>query len=43
MFSNYGDYIGTASAGNRTYVLWPDGRNGVTDVFFAEVKGKTDK
>jgi hypothetical protein len=43
VFSNYGDYIGTVSAGNRTYVVWPDGRNGVTDVFFAEVKGKTDK
>jgi len=42
VFSNYGDYIGTVSGGNRTYVLWPDGRNGVTDVFFAEVKGKTD-
>ncbi|HSK76887.1 MAG TPA: sialidase family protein [Thermoanaerobaculia bacterium] len=44
VFSNYGDYLGTASAGNRTFVLWPDGsRNGVTDLFFAEVKGKTDK
>jgi hypothetical protein len=43
VFSNYGDYIATASAGNRTYVLWPDGRNGFTDVFFAEVKGKTKK
>lgn len=43
VFSNYGDYLGTASGGNRTFVLWPDGRNGVTDVFFAEVKGKVDK
>ncbi|MEA2564249.1 MAG: hypothetical protein QOH06_5753 [Acidobacteriota bacterium] len=44
VFSNYGDYLGTASVGNRTYVLWPDGsRNGVTDLFFAEVKGKTNK
>ena len=43
VFSNYGDYIGTASGGNRTFVTWPDGRNGVTDVFFSEVKGKVDK
>lgn len=43
VFSNYGDYLGTASGGNRTFVLWPDGRNGVTDVFFSEVKGKIDK
>jgi hypothetical protein len=43
VFSNYGDYLGIATAGNRTFVLWPDGRNGVTDVFFAEVKGKTDE
>lgn len=43
VFSNYGDYLGIATSGNRTFVLWPDGRNGVTDVFFAEVKGKTGK
>lgn len=39
--SNFGDYIGSASTGNRTFAVWPDGRNGVVDVFFAEVKGKT--
>lgn len=43
VFSNYGDYLGIATSGNRTFVLWPDGRNGVTDVFFSEVKGKVDK
>ncbi|MEA2564250.1 MAG: hypothetical protein QOH06_5754 [Acidobacteriota bacterium] len=43
VFSNYGDYLGTASAGDRTFVLWPDGRNGVTDLFFAEVKGKVKR
>lgn len=42
VFSNLGDYIASASAGNRTFVLWPDGRNGFSDVFFAEVKGKVD-
>lgn len=43
VFSNIGDYLGTASAGNRTYVLFPDGRNGFTDLFFTEVKGKAKK
>lgn len=43
VFSNLGDYIGTASVGNRTYALFPDGRNGFSDVFFTEIKGKTDK
>lgn len=38
--SNFGDYLGIVSLGNRTLVAWPDGRNGVADVFFAEVKGK---
>lgn len=44
VFSNYGDYIGSVSAGNRTFVLWPDGsRSGATDLFFAGIKGKVDK
>lgn len=43
VFSNIGDYIGSVSTGNRTLVTWPDGRNGFSDVFFAEVKGKTDR
>jgi len=43
VFSNIGDYIDTVSVGNRTLVVWPDGRNGVSDVFFAEVKGKADE
>jgi len=40
VFSNLGDYIASASAGNRTFALWPDGRNGFSDVFFAEIKGQ---
>jgi len=40
VFSNIGDYLGTASAGDKTFILWPDARNGVTDLFFSEVKGK---
>jgi hypothetical protein len=42
VFSNIGDYIDTVSVGNRTLIAWPDGRNGFSDVFFAEVKGKAD-
>jgi hypothetical protein len=43
VFSNIGDYIDTVSVGNRTLITWPDGRNGFSDVFFAEVKGKADE
>lgn len=43
LYSNFGDYLGIATSGNRTYTVWPDGRNGFSDVFFAEIKGKADK
>jgi hypothetical protein len=43
LYSNLGDYLGIATGGNRTFLVWPDGRNGVSDVFFATVEGKTDK
>jgi hypothetical protein len=36
--SNFGDYIGSASAGNHTFAVWPDDRNGVIDVFFGGVE-----
>lgn len=36
---NFGDYIGSASAGNRTLALWADGRNGVPETFYAAVLG----
>ena len=42
LYSNMGDYLGIAASGNRTLTLWPDARNGFSDVFFAEVKGKAD-
>ncbi|HET9225025.1 MAG TPA: hypothetical protein VFR31_00040 [Thermoanaerobaculia bacterium] len=42
VFSNIGDYLGSTSVGNRTYVLFPDGRNGFSDVFFTEIKGDAD-
>jgi hypothetical protein len=38
--SNFGDYIGSASAGNRTLALWPDDRNGVIDIFFGDVQDR---
>lgn len=43
LYSNFGDYLGVVSGGNRTLTVWPDARNGVPDVFFAEIKGKVDK
>jgi BNR repeat-like domain len=43
LYSNFGDYLGIGSGGNRTFALWPDGRNGFSDVFFAEIKGKADE
>jgi hypothetical protein len=39
--SNIGDYDGVATGGNRTFATWSDGRNGVPDIFFAEIKGKS--
>ena len=39
LYSSHGDYLGIATGGNRTFSLWPDNRNGVVDVFFAEIKG----
>jgi hypothetical protein len=36
---NFGDYIGSASAGNRTLASWADGRNGVPDTFYAAILG----
>jgi hypothetical protein len=41
LYSNFGDYLGIAAGGNRTFTVWPDSRNGVADVFFAEIKGKS--
>jgi hypothetical protein len=39
LYSSFGDYIGVDTANKRTFAAWPDGRNGVTDVFFTKVKG----
>jgi hypothetical protein len=39
LYSNFGDYLGLDTAQNRTFALWPDGRNGFSDIFFARIKG----
>jgi hypothetical protein len=39
---NFGDYIGSTSAPNRTLPVWADGRNGMPDVFFAPVIGSSN-
>jgi len=38
---NFGDYIGSVSAGNRTIPTWADGRGGVPDVFTAPILGSS--
>ncbi len=35
---NFGDYIGSASAGTLVLPVWADGRNGIPDVFFALIQ-----
>lgn len=36
---NFGDYIGSASGGNRVFPIWADGRNGIPDTYFAQLLG----
>jgi hypothetical protein len=36
-FGNFGDFIGITTAGDRAFAVWPDGRNGVPDAYFAEL------
>ncbi len=35
---NFGDYIGSASAGTLVLPVWADGRNGIPDTFFAPIQ-----
>jgi hypothetical protein len=42
LLSNLGDYFDLTSTGNRTFIVWPDGRNGFADVYFAAVEGKAN-
>lgn len=37
---DFGDYLDAESVGDRTLVLWSDGRNGLPDVDFAVVQGR---
>ncbi len=34
-FGNFGDFLGIATAANRSFAVWPDGRAGVPDAYFA--------
>lgn len=36
-FANFGDMLGIYTTGTRTFAVWPDGRNGVPDAYFAEL------
>ena len=36
-FANFGDILGLHTTGTRTFVVWPDGRGGVPDAYFAEL------
>lgn len=41
-FANFGDILGTYTTGDRTFAVWPDGREGVPDAYMAEL-GDYDK
>lgn len=36
-FANFGDVLGIYTTGTRTFAVWPDGRHGVPDAYFAEL------
>lgn len=36
-FANFGDILGIYTNGTRTFAIWPDGRSGVPDAYFAEL------
>lgn len=38
-YANFGDLLGIYAAGDRTFAVWPDGRNGVPEAYFAELRG----
>ncbi len=42
-FANFGDYLGIFAAADKTLVVWPDGRNGVPDAYFAALPGGAGK
>ncbi len=37
IFPNFGDYNTSISDGNRLFVTWADGRNGIPDVYFSKI------
>jgi len=36
-YANFGDILGIYTTGEKTFVVWPDGRGGVPDAYFAEL------
>ncbi len=40
-FGNFGDFLGIATAANRTFTVWTDGRGGVPDAYFAALPATT--
>jgi hypothetical protein len=36
-YANFGDVLGIWTTGTRSFAVWPDGRNGVPDAYFAEL------
>ncbi|HKH48142.1 MAG TPA: hypothetical protein VKM72_26080, partial [Thermoanaerobaculia bacterium] len=40
LFANFGDYLGIVGGRDRTYLVWPDGRNGVPDAYFTTLGGR---
>lgn len=36
-FANFGDILGIFTTGEKTFAVWPDGRAGVPDAYFAEL------
>ena len=41
LFANYGDYLGISAGRDRTYLVWPDSREGVPDAYFTTLGGQT--
>jgi hypothetical protein len=39
--ANFGNYLGIFPGEDRTYAVWTDGRNGVPDAYFAEIKNES--
>jgi hypothetical protein len=36
-YANFGDLLGLYTTGTKTFAVWPDGREGIPDAYFAEL------